>query len=547
MLRKPNPRSLTGSFLLLSAALAVVVLANRNLYDDELASLAVVAGPVKNILRYTSTADVHPPGMYLLAHFAYLTLPSPRWLNLFPILFFYAGLCVFLLHITPLFPRLRSQICLLLLATLHPQVLLWCTSFRWYSWWTGISLIAVAVALQPGKTLPRLTLARALSVGLLLACLFYLNYITLLFAFALAAAAAVRYRSQPARQLLARMLACLAIFLILAAPQLHTLFAVHLAQTGSQRDGAAVSTLRLLQSLVSSEAYLPWHPLAILAALAFGGLAAKGLLIARRRTQPQRPLPPAIAAVTLLALLLFVLIAASGLGGKPRNGLVLIPLLAPIFAWIMASLRPRLQDATLLLLAVWCAVGFAHMTNRYGMTKATMNDRPEQVLAFVQQVAGSDCSVVATADAGLSFTLAQARLTGLLLLSTEDGSFVTGSRSLKPNHCARMILFVVHSYLGRDSGWAQTLNSELAAATQFFITLPKTAALSPDPDAARKRSLAHLLLLGPELAGETELPDFRYIVSYGPIDPNAVDAIQMRMPDFSNAVGTTNQPLGELR
>src|ERR1039458_5935098 len=65
------------------------------------------------------------PGMYLLAHLAYRVVPSFRWMDLFPCLFVYAGLAIFLYQVTPLFARTRSQLCLLLLATLHPQLLLW--------------------------------------------------------------------------------------------------------------------------------------------------------------------------------------------------------------------------------------------------------------------------------------------------------------------------------------------------------------------------------------------------------------------------------------
>jgi len=85
MPRKPNPRTLAVAFLLVSAALSVVLLAVRNLYDDEIMSLDLVAGSVANILRASAEGDVHPPGMYLLAHIAFRILPSFRWMNLLPL------------------------------------------------------------------------------------------------------------------------------------------------------------------------------------------------------------------------------------------------------------------------------------------------------------------------------------------------------------------------------------------------------------------------------------------------------------------------------
>src|ERR1700733_899765 len=96
MLRNPNPRPVTSAlptgFLLVSAALSVAVLAVRNLYDDEISSLNIITSPVASILRTNAHGDIHPPGMYLLAHFAYSVLPSFRWINLFPCLLLYTGL-----------------------------------------------------------------------------------------------------------------------------------------------------------------------------------------------------------------------------------------------------------------------------------------------------------------------------------------------------------------------------------------------------------------------------------------------------------------------
>src|ERR1039458_5885817 len=172
MQRKPTPRALATAFLLLSATLSVIILGVRNLYDDEISSLDLVTTSARNILQVTAHGDVHPPGMYLLAHVAYSILPSFRWMNLFPALILYTGLTVFLLQVTPLFASTRSQFCLLLIATLHPQLLLWNTTFRWYSWWTGLALITLTVALQPRNPKPNLGTSRALTLGLLLACLF---------------------------------------------------------------------------------------------------------------------------------------------------------------------------------------------------------------------------------------------------------------------------------------------------------------------------------------------------------------------------------------
>jgi hypothetical protein len=176
MQRKPNLRpdsnTLVAAFLLLSAAISIALLAVRNLSDDEISSLNTITSPVAYILRLIAVTDAHPPGMYLLGHFAYRILPSFRWMNLFSAMMLYAGLALFLSQVTPLLTSMRTKICLLLIATLHPQLLMWGVTYRWYGWWTGLALITITVALQPNRHRPSFNPARALAIGLLLACLF---------------------------------------------------------------------------------------------------------------------------------------------------------------------------------------------------------------------------------------------------------------------------------------------------------------------------------------------------------------------------------------
>lgn len=542
-MRKPNPRILVTSFLLVSAALSIALLAVRNLYDDEISSAALVEGSFRHILQLTAVANVHPPGMYLLAHLAYVMVPSIRWINLFAIVFLYAGLAVFLLQVTPLFDRTRSQASLLLLATLHPQLLMWGTSFRWYSWWTGIALIAVTVALQPRKSEPTLSLSRAAALGLLLACLFYLNYITFLFALALGAAMMLRYRTLPRSRLLVPSVLSGVIFAILIAPQIPTMLNVHLPNGQGQRSGLAASFLRLTQSVATSEALLPWHPIAILAGLLFFMLAVTGL-VAIIRLKRLNPAPPgtssALASIALFGILFFFLVAVSRLGGKPRNGLLLIPILASVAAWIIGTLRPRIQTAVLIFFAAWSAMGLAHMFGRYGLTKASMNDRPELVAAFIQQTSGPGCSVVVTYDAPLAFMLAHSNQPRLLIISPFPEDTLGASSSLPGDDCAETTLYAIQSYTGADEAQQQLLNTELQAATQYIRSHPRTRFLGIDPEAARKRSLARLPLLGRELATAALLPDYRYVVTSGVIDRVTIPDMRRHMPNFRSGMETAS-------
>jgi hypothetical protein len=484
--------------------------------------------------------------MYLLAHLAYRLLPSYRWMDLVPTAVLYAGLAVFLISIVPLFVRTRARQTFLLFATLSPQLLMWGNTFRWYSWWTGVALIALTVALQPARQHATLTATRALSLGVLLAALFYLNYITLIFVAALAAAAFVRYRAEvPARTLLIRALLALGVFLALIAPQLHTMFAVHLPDARAQRYSLLISCLRLIQSIATSEAYLPWHPLAIAAVVVSLALCLIACLrLARSREAPQTEDNSPLRAICVFGMLFFLLVAASGLGGKPRSALLLIPVLAVPLALLADTLRPRTQTALLAFLALWSAVGAAHLLTRTGLSKSSMTDRPEQVATFVHhsttvasQAAPASCAVVVTYDSALAFALAESHTPNLLIVSPFRGAIFGGAPTL-PDTCASTRLFVVQSYLAGNPTRLSTFNGELAVARQYILGPPRTDRFSPDADAPSKRRLARLLA-DPDAA---TLPDARYTVTSGPMDPAALDVMRHRLTHFVSGYDVAPAP-----
>jgi hypothetical protein len=548
MQRKPNFRpdsnAVVAAFLLLSAAISVALLAVRNLSDDEISSLNTITSPVAYILRLVAVTDAHPPGMYLLGHFAYRILPSFRWLNLFSAMVLYAGLALFLSQVTPLLTSMRSKICLLLIATLHPQLLMWGVTYRWYGWWTGLALITITVALQPRRSQPYLGTARALVLGLLLASLFYLNFITFLFALSLAAAMLLRYRAQR-RQLVLPAFITAAVFLALAAPQFPAMIAVHLPNGESQRSSVLSSSIHLLQSIAASEAYLPWHPLAIAADLLFAGLCIFGLIALMHFIRSRRSLvapidsDSALPSILLLGLLFFFLVAGFGLGGKPRNGLVLIPVLAPSAALITASLRPRAQTAILIFFVLWSAVGIAHLAGRYGLAKASMISHQEQVAAFIRQTSGPDCSVVVTYDAVLAFTVTQADLPRTIVVSPFREPLLGGPQYLPGNDCTHVHLYVVESYSAAEDEAAQ----QLQAPTHFFDGPPRTDSFSFDPDAARKRSLARIPGLAGDLAAAAALPDYRYVVISGPTNISQISAMRQSLPDYISGQSSNKNPL----
>ena len=138
-------------FLLVSLLIALAFLAKRNIYDDEIASADLLPMSVAQIVATINHTDVHPPGMYVLGHLGYRLVPSARWVTLFPLACLYAGLTVFVLAVAPLFRNGWTRGAFLLFATLHPQLLMWGNSIRWYPWWTGRGTADGGSWLQPAS------------------------------------------------------------------------------------------------------------------------------------------------------------------------------------------------------------------------------------------------------------------------------------------------------------------------------------------------------------------------------------------------------------
>jgi hypothetical protein len=528
-------RALTVFFLAVSFLISLAFLSVRNIYDDEYSSLAYVNSSIPQIIHTANSGDVHPPGMYLLDHFAYQAIPSPRWMTLFTLLVLYAGLWVFVFAIAPLFAATRGRVCFLLLATLHPQLLMWGNTIRWYGWWTGLALLTLTFALQPAPSSlkPRITTLRSLLLGLLLACLFYINYITLIFLLALGLAMLLRYSWRAWKQ----YLLAFAVFLPLIAPQLHAFLTVHSAGGRGQRSGFLLSVARLVEATFCSEAYLPWHPLAVLAALAFFFLAMVGVRQAVRLLRAPTASPAhwaacnSLAAIVLFSLAFFVLVAFSGLGGKPRNGLLLLPVLAPLIALLVETLRPLfVQYAFIGFFGLWSAVGIEHLLRREGLTKSNMNNRPEQVVSFVRDSRGPDCSVVVTYDALLTLNLSTSNLPRLLILTPFQNSVYQRTRPFIPAECQRMDLYLVRSYTGGLGDAGSILTAEMDGEASTLRGSFETHPFSLDPDAARKRKLSFI-------GGASDLPDYRYIVISTPVAPSSLNAILRQLPHFSVADG----------
>ncbi len=532
---RPSAR-LSILFLLTSFLLSLAFLSTRNIYDDEIATADLLPLPTAQIIAMQNHTDVHPPGMYVLAHLGYNVIHSPRWVTIFPLLCLYTGLSVFVLAYAPLFRSPAARFCFILLATLHPQLLMWGNSIRWYPWWTGLALLTVTVALNSRRSAPVFSLVRAATLGLFLASLFYLNYITIIFTLALIAGMLLRY----GRSVWKPLLLTAVVEAALIAPQLRPFLTVHLHGSGDQRSNPILSAARLTQSLFSSEAFLPWHPAALTAALLMLVLTLVGIRLGLRYIRTCRLVSApegdrSLASLLTTSLLFLLLVAVTGLGGKPRNGLALVPLLAPAIALVVGSLRPRAAKLCIAFFIVWSAWGITHLLRREGLTKSGMNNRPEEVLNFIEQTRGNACSVAITYDPILSFYLVESHLPRQLVLSFSQNNLYRDAIPFTPRQCPAIKLYVVQSYLGGFGGYETILPNQLRTATQFIHTPLQINKFSIDPDAPIKRRLRFI-------GGTADLPDYRYMVGSGYLAPADLPTLEAYLPYLTPADGHT-QPL----
>jgi hypothetical protein len=542
-----------GAFVvatMLSIALSVAYLGVRNIYDDEITTLAIVVKPVRQIRAEANSTDVHPPGMYVLARAAWLATGSERWLALVPLAVLMGGVGVFAWRVGRHVRDGRAAYALfLLVAWLNPHLLMWGNSMRWYPTWTGLALGLTALWVVPpagrgagGRWSAGQTVLIGATTGLTMAAMFYLNYVTLLFGAALLIPMLSAARSRGWASVTIAAGVAGALFALLAAPQLGPMLHVHLKQSAGQRGGLAVSLLRLGHGVFVSEAMMPWAP----AAVAFFLLVVAPLMclaavaLARRdadRANDSRAVARRAGAVFVV---LFLLGAASGLGGKPRSFIVLAPLLAvPLATGLARVRRPWLRVAVLVVTVAWIGWGAFDLLARRGTAKAGLNDHPDEVIALLAREATGKRAVVVTTDPTLTYMVnraARRRDQAWAAISYFDDPVAGVPRGTTPSADPEVALLVRSSTVVLVPVKRQL--DELFADARAGLTDVRHEHLSRDLDYTMKRRL-------PGMSAAAELPEYRFDVTWGVARPGTDwDAIARRLVGLGDAATTQQAAQG---
>lgn len=506
--RTSAPVRLRDFALLLAVSLCVsmVFLARRNLYDDELASYHLILRPFRELVAAANSVDLHPPGMYALSRVAWLVTRSVRWSALIPLLFVYGGLAAFACSLARHLRDRRERAVVTFLVLGNPHMLLWGSSIRWYSYWTGLFLLLFAWFFFGAR---RESTRNAVLLGASLGALTYLSYVTLLAApcMVLAWLLCDGWTRTRVLQALSAAVAAVAV----ALPQLVVFVSVHLGARDSQMQGVPVALARLAHGALLGEAMMPWHVLApVIVAAVVLSLVCAGRAAWAHRTPRNTP----VHVMLVFSALLAAAATATGLGAKPRSFCVLavmVSALAGIGA--LRIQRTSVRRAVLGCFAVWYLVSWHNMIFKVGLAKGGLTDRVDEVVEVVHERAGERPAVIFCHHPGLIYELnALAAKEGLrwsVVGMFEDYIHDVPAGFMKD--VSPEVVFVAESSVGsiRDKAAFDAAYRDALGA----VAIEGKMNLSRDPDVWMKRRMAG--------KGEASalLPEYRFTLSFGAPKP----------------------------
>ena len=494
-----------GVFALLSLVVAFIILAYRNIYDDELVTFALIHFPLRELWQRANELDVHPPGMYALARLCFLMFNSERWMCIVPLLVWTAGACVFAWSALPQVRSAWGGMIFMLLTFFHPQVLMWTNSNRWYPYWSGLALAILGIAYFPrvpesADAPPRWR--TMVFIGCILGCMAYLNYLTGVFALALTLGFFVRFGVS--RTAIARIAVAGIVAFLIFLPQLSAFMNVHLQNTElTQHSSMGIAIVRLAYALSVGEALMPWHP----AALLVGALTLlPSFYFFCRSLWKER----AREVVACAAFALFVLVMAivSGLGGSARSFVFLAPLMALMLAiGAEQSSRKSWRSVASVLIALWLSVGTYHLIARTGTAKNSLNDHTDEWVDKIVELSEGRPALVVTHNPAIAYEINRRRRPDvdvpLTVLSAYPDWMHNLDRGIQGTTRAYAKVFVVETYIGALRKRKSFVRDYIESA-KTTMESPRTLRMGDDPDAAMKSKMS-----------SEDLPAARFILTYG--------------------------------
>jgi hypothetical protein len=306
-----------------------------------------------------------------------------------------------------------------LLVVMHPALLMWCTGLRWTTWFVPLFLLAILWVRRDAPSPWRFWGVLALA-GL---GLFYLNYLALLLMPPLVLVALRRRNATQEWRAIAVSAAVAAPFVLY---QLYMLVRFQIGHTADQRSGPLGALAGLVQGIAIHPGIFPVSILGIVTLAAFAALSC--LLLWRERSNLQRDPETWLAGGSI------ILLALTGLSGKWRNLVPLVPLLFAKFVPSLERAPSRLGMALAWVLALSNLIGCINVAQHRDTNKGSWNLPVAETVAATRAAAascGTGTPVIAVFDPVLAanlaertpFTVIGPRPTGLPEPMIKDGDY----------------------------------------------------------------------------------------------------------------------------
>lgn len=387
----------TAAVFAVLALLAVLTVDNGSYFDDEIASIRMMdsASGLRQMIALANSNDVHPPLAYVIDHALHRLTGSWKAVQLLAGLANAAALAGFVWIAASALPR-RTWLILAALAGTCATAIMWGASLRWYAWFNPVFTLTLAALLWS-----RLSPARSAAV---LAAAAVVMLHTGYLAFVAVPVLAVLWLARRAAALDRRSLAASAATALLALaaclPQVGVLLSVHLIGQGPQRGSHVLALIQSGITLLLGNAVFPLGIVPLLALLA--QIIALGLFL-RRGLPGDRAGHLALAGGIALGL---ILLAATGLGYKPRNAVFLAIAMIPLLAAALAALPRRLAAPALAAVAALQLAGLANVALHRDTAKRSFNTPYPQLVARIADLTrGCRQAVVAHDDEVLGYLL----------------------------------------------------------------------------------------------------------------------------------------------
>lgn len=358
-------------------ALFLVVAWQSPGFDDEMGNMELIEhfGTVATV-KLMQTEDVHPPGGYLLNGLLHDALGRWEWVRMASAVFYLAALGSLLQFVRREHGE-RAAWLALSVAGLSPAALIWCTSLRWYAYFLPVFMWSLAVPRDRQSWWFHVKPAMA---WLIMA---HISYAALVLGPAMALWSRL-HNPQPLVQHLRRAVPAWLVAVLLFIPQGLVFVTVHAHNSAGQTSGPLKSLVGVAVSLASNQGLFPLSAFGVLCAIAWGCLY---VLLARAVWR--RDSSSAAALTLLTAVACFVV---SGLAGKFRNLVLLVPLQACMLALGHRLLKDSRAVLGLTGLATLCALaGVVNVVQHRDTTKNSWNLPVDAVITSIKGMT-RDCS-----------------------------------------------------------------------------------------------------------------------------------------------------------